>query len=235
MSDVEWTEEAEEAPRKKRRIPKWVWIGCGGGCLLAVGLAVAAAVAGTLFFQKGKDPEYVWPRVDRVLPFDERPAGYRAYGQSIAGTETWFLLDEAAGRMIFVQVFPNRAALDDLFDPESRSNRGLFGVGGISDAEPGEVEIQGRSTRCLRFFPWVPGSAKEDSDEPQGATIRVDLSGDEERYVSVQITLPTREERVSDELVRELLQPFDVWHTRDAETPPAPAGEAPPAGEGEGD
>ena len=41
--DLEWSE-VEEAPKKKRGIPAWVWWGCGGGCLLATAAMIIVGI-----------------------------------------------------------------------------------------------------------------------------------------------------------------------------------------------
>ena len=69
--------------------------------------------------------------------------------------------------MIIIRV-PNTGTLDNMFDPESRENKGVFGIGQISNAEEGTIEIQGREARCLRFEAWIPESASEDGQEVEG-------------------------------------------------------------------
>jgi hypothetical protein len=41
MAESDWQD--PEAPRK-RRVPSWVWWGCGGGCLLFTVLGIVAVV-----------------------------------------------------------------------------------------------------------------------------------------------------------------------------------------------
>ena len=72
MSEVEWSAEGEEAPRKKKRVPAWVWWGCGGGCLLATLVAIIASIAIGKFVKDSLDPETVWARVHEALPHDQR-------------------------------------------------------------------------------------------------------------------------------------------------------------------
>jgi hypothetical protein len=211
MAEVAWGEEAAPPP-KKSGIPSWVWWGCGIGCLLAL------LVAGGLAFMVGSlvsdatDPEVVWPQVNELLPFDQRPEGYEAGGMGLFGTGTYILSAKSGDHVLIVQKFPNAEALARLYDPETIENKGLFGVGGIRDAEHGEIVVQGRVAPCLRFFAWVPEG--KDSKTPPGASIRVNVTGQGSIPVSVQITLVAAEGRVGDERVAEILAPFDVWRGR---------------------
>lgn len=83
-----WNVQLEDsAPeRKEGGVPGWVW-GCGGGCLLVLGLLTA----GTLwFFNKMYGtfgPEAAWPEIAEVMPYgpttedvkELRPEGYSPF------------------------------------------------------------------------------------------------------------------------------------------------------------
>jgi hypothetical protein len=204
MSEVEWSAEGEEAPVKKKRVPSWLWWGCGGGCLLAVIAMIAISLLGVRFFKDATDPEKVWPAVQALLPFDERPEGWTAGGKTVFGVGQYHLRPPGGEPYMILHRMPGPAERDALLDPESPQNKGIGGFGKIQDPEKGTVEIQGRGAPCLRFRPWVPG------DENDVSTIRVDLTGEGDQPVLVEIVVEGSEP-VSDETVQELLEPFDVW------------------------
>ena len=209
---AEWGDEGGAPPKKKGGIPKWVWIGCGGGCLLAL---IAIAALGIFAFSVGKkftDPEYAWEQLETLLPYDERPAGYTPLGGGFFKTENYVIKADGSQLFAILMRLPGSSEFDDVFDPDSMSNRGVMGFGEITDAEHGTIELQGRETRCMRFNAWVPESAKEEGYE--GASIRVDLKGEGANYVLIQFTLSGDGERVEDEDVIAFLEPFDVWRDR---------------------
>jgi hypothetical protein len=199
MSEMEWP---EEAPPKKGGIPSWVWIGCGGGCLVALILAAVLSFYVTEIVKEANDPEKVWSLVEKALPFDERPEGWEVRGIGIFGTNQVMMNPPNEPAVVMLQYFEERAGLEELIDPDSTANNLV--LMGIEDAEPGEIEVQGRSARCLRFISPTPGA------DVEAPSIRVDLSGEGVLYVSFQVILPG-EQPIPDELVRKLLEPFDVW------------------------
>ena len=214
MSEVEWSAEGEEAPRKKKRVPAWVWWGCGGGCLLATLVAIIASIAIGKFVKDSLDPETVWARVHEALPHDQRPEGWNATGMKIplAGMGQYILDPPRTDAAMILFTFRGQKEFEDMFDPASPANKGLFGLGEIQTPETGTIEIQGRTVRCLRFQAWLPESAREEG--VAGASIRVDLTGNGDQHVMVQVTAEGDQERIPDELVQELLAPFDVWRGR---------------------
>jgi len=212
MAEVQWSEEGEEAPRKKKRVPTWVWWGCGGGCLLLTLIATVSAILIGKFVKDTIDPEVAWNELREVLPYDQRPEGWDARGNRILGFGQYFLVPASGGAILIVQRFRSSQELEAMFDPSSRQNKGVFGLGEIQNAELGTIDLQDRSVRCLHFQAWVPQAAKKDG--PVGASLRIDLTGSGSIPVLVQITMQAESERVPDELARDLLAPFDVWRGR---------------------
>jgi hypothetical protein len=212
MSELEWSSEGEAAPKKKRGIPAWVWIGCGGGCLLTVIVVAALAFFVKQGIEKGMDPDFVWGEIHEVLPHDERPTGYEPmFGFALfdAGQLT-VMVDDPPMMMVVTRVGSSRE-LDQQFDPEARVNKGAFGVGAISGAEEGELELQGRSVRVLRFQAWTPDSG----EEQVGTSIRVDVSGGAVGHAFVHLMSVAHDvDRITDEQVVEVFEPFDVWRGR---------------------
>lgn len=203
----DWGEGGAAAP-KKRRIPSWVWWGCGGGCLL-VTLAVAAfAIFAVRLYREGTDPEKQWPRLQEVLSFEQRPANLELeFGVSI-GAEQFHLVDRANGLRATLIEYPSTASGDyqQLMDPDFELPMGL---GKLVEPQAGTLTIQGREVPCLRFARIEPASAGEGF----GPGIRLDLTG--ERVHPRTLELRRRGEKpIEDAEVELFLAPFQVWAER---------------------
>lgn len=209
--ETEWEEEGDKAPRKKRGIPKWVWLGCGGGCLLAMIAAVIVIILSVQAWKRMNDPEYVWPQVEKILPFEERPAGYDPKGMGFFGTGTYFVEIAGSDCILMVQRHPTQEAFEQQFDSDSMANTGFMGLGKISNAELGTIEIQGREARCMRFHAYT---GESDDERTGGASIRIDLTGNGSVLGAVQVMAPRSVEPITDAKVQDLLAPFDVWRDK---------------------
>ena len=199
MNDIEWP---DEAPKKKGGIPKWVWFGCGGGCLLALIAGAIAAFFMVRFVKDMQDPEKVWPLVQEALPFDERPADWEVIGGGALGTYEIVMIPPGGGPAAKLFSYTQGGQLDELFNPESVVNN--IPMMSLKDMESSTVEIQGRSVRCMRFLGPDPVSL---DTQP---SIRVDLSGEGTRYVGFQMSMRGTDP-VPDETLQGMLEPFDVW------------------------
>ena len=73
MSDDDWGDIQDAGSRSG--IPLWLW-GCGGGCLLMVILIAGAGFWAVGFVQDAQDPDFVWDRIEEVLPFEQRHPDY---------------------------------------------------------------------------------------------------------------------------------------------------------------
>lgn len=212
MSEIEWSSEGEAPPRKKKSVPAWLWWGCGTGCLLMVLAAVVVTVLFMRVADSATDPEKVWPRVQELLPFDQRPEGWDADGGTLSflGVGQFHLRPPGGLPYMILHRLPAPGEVDKFLDPESAQNRGVVaGVGKIREPQDGTIEIQGRETRFLRFRPWIPDEEVQQSI----SSIRIDITGTGAVPLLLEITDHSTEP-VTDEEVRELLTPFDVWRGR---------------------
>jgi hypothetical protein len=206
MADAAWGDEGGEAPRKKKRVPSWVWWGCGGGCLLMALVALALAIFFGKMVRDFSDTDKVWEGVGEILPHDERPAGWTALGGSAFGLGQYVLMP-GPGTVLQVQRFPSAAALEAMFDPDSLQNRGMMLFESIEDAEAITYELQGREVRALRFRGGI--QEKLLGGNAAASSVRLDLSTPK-RTATVQIST-TESGPVMPERIEELLAPFDVW------------------------
>jgi hypothetical protein len=151
-TELEWGKE-EGAPVKKRGcfLPVWLW-GCGGGCLLAIILSIGGGVYCVGKFQDAIDPETQWAKLDKVLPFEERPGGLELmFGWSL-GLEYYVLMDVNMGYMVSVYYFDSGDAAEGreaFFNPEVKA--GVMGVGERKDEELSTVLIGSRERQVMRF------------------------------------------------------------------------------------
>ena len=160
-------------------------------------------MARVYFVGDAKNPEKVWPAVAEALPFDERPEGWDVTMVFDFFGTTQIILDKQDGEMAMLYTFPNAEGLNELFDPESMANN--MAMLSIEDAELGEIEVQGRTVRALRFNAPAPGTDKV------VPSLRVDLTGDGNEYICYQVFMQRSQEAVTDEVVQGMLEPFDVW------------------------
>ncbi len=208
MTEVEWTDEGAEKPAKKGRIPRWLLVGCGCGCLAVVAAVGAATWYLVGFYQEATDPEKQWPKVARVLPFDERPAGLELeLGNPVPFLDRVFEMykltnaaDDYTATVMHFKSGP-KEELDQMFDPDPEGT--VFGLGRPVDPVAGALEIQGRQVRTLRFRT-VKGEGKA-----VGPGIRVDLSRPG-RMLAVEMRR-IGDQPLSDEEVLEFFAFFDVW------------------------
>lgn len=210
MSAADWGDEGGEVPpKKKKRIPTWAWWTCGGGCLVAILVAIALGFVVAGLAKEFGDTEQAWENVREILPYDARPEGWEARGVTVLGMGNFFLHPPQPGAAVLVQSFRGRPEFEAMFDPDSPQNGGPIALTRLRDPVPGTVQLQGREVRCLGFR----GGPGGDPDEGGGYSIRIDL-GREESPALVQISLRRAEAPLTAEQVAELLAPFDVWRGR---------------------
>ena len=204
MTDTSWGDEVSAEPAK-RRVPSWVWWGCGGGCLLLTLIVGAMAVLGWRLVREGTDPEVQWPRLAEVLPHDQRPEGIELQFGSRVGVDQFRLHDPGKGLFATVTRFPAEAGSEiDLLDPGSDLP---FGLAKLVEPEKGTLVVQGREVACVRFtrIQHEPGSES-------GAGVRVDLSAPDQRPRTLELRRPVAaSQRIDDAEVEAFLTPFDVW------------------------
>ena len=147
-TELEWGGE-EPAPKKKRGclLPTWLWA-CGGGCLLLTLLIGAGLFWGVGQVKNLVDPEVQWPRLQKVLPFDERPEGMQMItGMQMFGMENYTLMDLERGLQISVYYF------DDNDSSDADDSRWTFFLGFLARGRlfPFPASSSSRSLFSRRF------------------------------------------------------------------------------------
>lgn len=210
MTESDWADAEERGT--KRGVPSWVFWGCGGGCLLAILVLVGLLVLGGSLLREAFDPEQAWKGVAEVLPHDQRPAGWVAYGTSRFGVGFFFLRPPGPESVLIVQRARDRAEVEALLTPDSPANAGWHWIlDGMREHETGTLELQGREARCLRFTGTFSGF--EGGQAVQAKVMRVDISGAGTPTL-LHVVLGPGAGPTADEDVRALLGPFDLWRGR---------------------
>lgn len=213
MSDANWG--ANEAPVKKSGLPKWL-LWCGGGCLLALVVGGIGAFVlfklGKEFVEEARDSEKQWPKLQQLLPFDERPAGYELGWGSSFLMETYVLKD-GKGLVGVVMRFKESDAESvdaQLMNPEFGGS--FMGMGGRKDTQAGTIEMQGTTFDVLRFrqaeAQAAPGEGAV-SAPAHSAYVRLTAAGDT-RPVVVQLIAMGAMQPIGDEQIRDYFAPFHV-------------------------
>ena len=236
MSEEGWGTDHLEPRRPPRRVPVWVWA-CGSGCLLAV---VALAVLGFLavrVFKETTDPETQWGRLAQVLPVEQPPPPLDILGvPAFGGMRVWTLTSKDGRSQAMIQhVTENvEAARKEFLEPEGGAmDVPLLGRIGIFAVDRGTVRIQGRELPYLRFQTFPPGSdpgAEQEreggeTDRPgileqmrravRGTSMHVDLRPESTDHgLFLQLTKPGSRESVTEQELRQFLEPFHVGPER---------------------
>lgn len=181
MSEVDWGTEANEAPKKTSRIPKWAWF-CGGGCLLALIAAVVIGVLVVVRFRDMMDEEKQAAELQQVLPFEALPEGHRIVGiGAFAGfmpgvDDAWMIHVDGGETQVQISRYTRSASAEMRENIRSGDLGGeakqQFGPIGIHELAHGEVEVQGRTLPWMRFQTFAPpeaGAAAKDTAESDEA------------------------------------------------------------------
>lgn len=227
---LDWGSEANAAPKAKKRIPTWAWF-CGGGCLLALLLAVAGGIAVFMIGRKAMNQEEQWAKLAEVLPFDAQPADTQIVGMSwVPGVERAWQIQRRDELIVQIFVLGGSAAegiRKEVQTPEDAVKlRQMAGLLGESDSSSGTLSIQGRDVTFARFTPKGEGDAsQEDTGSKSGfskvsrslnpPTVMLDLSK-EGSADFVLFSYKRLEGRgpVTDEELLEFLAPFHIGPNR---------------------
>jgi hypothetical protein len=222
MAETTWTEEGA-LPPKKKGIPTWAWF-CGGGCLLAVLVAVVGIGLLIPIAKKAFDPEAQWERLAHMLPYDERPAELKpmmGFGMSLGASIEQVQLQDTRGFMITIQSHTGHNGADarqKMFKADKPEFPKDVGVMKFENIETSAIEVQGRELRALRMrmeFPaWMkslmPKKAQGDLGK-MGSMAFIDATPEgNDGLVLVEMIRGTGPEPITDDEVRAFLKPFLV-------------------------
>lgn len=219
MADTAWTEETTSGPPKKK-IPTWLWF-CGGGCILAVLVAVVALGFGYRFFKRATDPELQKAAIAKILPYDAWPPEMKpVMGFQIVGEQYTF--EDSRGFQEQIQLHRGRDGAEGrkkMFDAEHPEFPKDLAVMEFQDLKGGTVEVQGRSLPVLRmrlrFTGIMAKFMPKEAKDRMGCMAFVDITPDDlEGMLLLQVTRTNGDDPVSDDDVRNILKPFRVGPNR---------------------
>lgn len=161
MSEAQWSVDAGDKPVKKS-VPKWVWF-CGGGCLVALLIGIAAIVFTMQWVKSGMDPEVSWPALEKVLPHDQRPEGVTiAFYKQMFGVESFTLIDENQGLQHALTVKRGPEGVrgrKDMFQKEQPDMPSEVGPIDMSKTQRVKITVQDRELDALRMQMELTGMA----------------------------------------------------------------------------
>ena len=236
MSEESWGKDHLEAQKPPRSVPVWVWA-CGSGCLLTIVALVVLGYFGWRLIQQSTDPAVQWARLAEVLPYDEPAPPMTLVGlPSMRGVRIWQLTSsDRQMQATIVQVNDDVEETRQGFLEPERGGQAIpfLGVLGVFAAEKGTARVQGRELPYVRFQTFPPESetepAPEETEEREGrpgvlegmrgavrgTTMHVDLRpGSTGEGLFLQLTKPGSREPVTEEALRQFLEPFHVGPER---------------------
>lgn len=209
MSESTWGDADSTPPPKKKTIPTWLWF-CGGGCLLAVILAIAGGAWVASRFSGATDPEKQWPKVAEILPFDQRPSELELKFGLDLGMQMYYFDDRRGYMAVLMHMgLGGRHERDQFMNPDGGMGR--------KEAQAGKITVQGRELDLLRFqHMGKQGDAQPGTPEVNdGPAVFVDLTPEgASGFTILQLVSLRAPGPIADEVIQEFLKPFHVGPVR---------------------
>ena len=221
MAETTWTEDSPgEAPKK--RVPTWVWF-CGAGCLAMIVLGIILAVFFVGFVKNATDPEKQWTAIEKILPYDERPAEMTPIISINVGAEQ-FTIHDSRGYDIQIQHYPASRAEElrsQLFGEKPELPKHMLGLK-FESMTPGTVDVQGRELHVLRLRGSLPEFVRKmmpkEGNEQLANMLFADVTpeGRDDLVIWQMSRSPDRRKSdhesgpITDEEIRSELKPFRI-------------------------
>ncbi|MEX1025925.1 MAG: hypothetical protein WD226_12700 [Planctomycetota bacterium] len=202
-------DQVEARPPAKAGVPTWLWLGCGGGCLGLVVIVGVLFVLGKRAVETMMDPELQWPKLERALPFEERPQDLEMMGMSMPFLpfEQFILMDEANDRM--ATIFVAKQDADTMFDNlmKEKPTGAVMGMGTLKDLEARTFTIQGVEVPAVIFS----GIGGQDIGAEVGSGARINLHAAGQDGVLVELRKLGAKEPLTEAEVEDFFQYFLLW------------------------
>jgi hypothetical protein len=222
MTETPWGD--EEPPPKKKSVPTWVWF-CGGGCLLALVLLAAGGFMLFGFIKNTMDPEQAWPKLNAILPFDERPPELKMLAgldMSLVGQQQFTLVDARGfmAQFMLVKGKQGNKMREDMFASETPKLTGNMGTIEFEDVQRGTIDVQGRTLRVVRMkigLGWIKKiMPDEEAEKGMGAAVYVDLEpeGQDGMFWLQYTRQDPKGGPITDEELQRFFKPFHVGPNR---------------------
>jgi hypothetical protein len=219
MNETNWSQEPSELPAKKS-MPKWVWF-CGGGCLLALIVGIVSLIVIGNYVKDAMDPVKTEAALQVQVPHDPLPESMQIMFHNSIGIEQFTLMDSRGFQLQF-QVHEGadaRRESQKMFGSDNPEIPKDLGVMKFEELRRGEVEVQGRTLPVLRvkleFSGLMAKFMPKEAKDQVGNMLWVDLAPEgAEKLVLLQIARIHGSGEITDEEVRELLEPFHIGPNR---------------------
>ena len=161
------------------------------------------------------DPEVQWPRMQKVLPFDERPEHVQMLaGMQMFGMENYTLMDFERGLQIAVYYFDDNESSDaddsrwTFFDPEKETTSSS--MINRDNERVGVIRIGSRDRKVMRFTQEnFSFGTEEMKEQASGPCIAVDITPeDSPGFLFVMFFEPGGEFEIPDEHVLSFFESF---------------------------
>ncbi len=221
MTADEWAD-GPEIPKKKRGLPGWLWF-CGGGCLIAVVLAVVGGFLMVGRFKQAMDQDAQWEKLAQTVEMDARPSGWMIVGMDFVPMIPFdgFVFTDNTGRTFNLMILPPKEAgeMEEVFSGDFQGGS-FLGLQSMEDVTQGTIQIQGKEFQIVRFTQEVVVQGKQN-----GALIDI-TPEDSTDFWLLQAVVPGSQGAVTDEYITNFLAPF---HIGPAHVPYVGASEESPA------
>ena len=210
MSGEEWVD-TPEVPKKKGGIPGWLWF-CGGGCLIAVVLAVVAGFFMVGRFKQSMDQDAQWEKLAATIEMDARPEGWIIVGMDFVPMIPFdgFVFTDSGGRTFNLMILPPKEAgeMEEVFSGDFEGGS-FLGMQSMEVESQGTIDIQGKEFPIVRFTQTVVVQGKQN-----GALIDI-TPEDSTDFWLLQAVVPGSQGAVTDEYIGKFLAPFHLGPVRE--------------------
>ena len=209
MTETEWADE-NPAPSQKL-VPTWLWF-CGGGCLLAVILAVVGVIFVVREGKKAVDPDVQFAALEERIEFDERPEEWTlTFGWGL-GMDMWMFTDSRGFLVMIIGVDESEAAetRKQMFDPEFDGS--VAGMGGRKDMVLSKIQVQGREIDMMTQYQHS-GAGPAGESSGQAASLDITPLGEPGMLIMMLIRMSSTDVVTAEE-ANEVLEPFHIGPDR---------------------
>jgi hypothetical protein len=205
MTAEEWAD-SPEVPKKKRGLPGWLWF-CGGGCLIAVVLAVVGGFFMVGRFKQALDQDAQWEKLAATIEMDDRPSGWMIVGMDFVPMIPFdgFVFTDNSGRTFNLMILPPKEAgeMEEVFSGDFQGGS-FLGLQSMEEVTQGTIDIQGKEFPVVRFTQTVVVQGKQ-----SGALIDI-TPEDSSDFWLLQAVVPGDQGAVTDEYITKFLAPFHI-------------------------